>query len=102
MKVAALLSTLFFSGLLACGGETNSPPAQKAASSDTSGLPDSSGLVGRDLFVSWCKASKLSVAVDEMGNVFARRPGKMDGAPIIAGSHLDTQPTGGKFDGVYA
>ena len=57
--------------------------------------------VGRDLFVSWCKASKLSVAVDEMGNVFARRSGKTDGAPIIAGSHLDTQPTGGKFDGVY-
>ena len=57
--------------------------------------------VGRNLFVSWCEEANLNITVDEMGNVFARRPGKIDGAPIIAGSHLDTQPTGGKFDGVY-
>lgn len=57
--------------------------------------------IGRDLFVSWCKDANLDVTVDEMGNIFARRPGKDDRAPVIAGSHLDTQPTGGKFDGVY-
>ena len=56
---------------------------------------------GRALFISWCKAAGCSVAIDEMGNVFARRPGVEDGlAPVVMGSHLDTQPTGGKFDGV--
>ncbi len=56
---------------------------------------------GRDLFVSWCEGAGLAVRVDQMGNIFARRAGRTDGPPIIAGSHLDTQPTGGKFDGVY-
>lgn len=57
---------------------------------------------GRDLFVQWCKDAGCSVGVDEMGNIFARRPGTGDiETPVIAGSHLDTQPTGGKFDGVY-
>jgi beta-ureidopropionase / N-carbamoyl-L-amino-acid hydrolase len=56
---------------------------------------------GRALFISWCKAAGCGVAIDEMGNVFARRPGVEDGlAPVVMGSHLDTQPTGGKFDGV--
>jgi len=58
--------------------------------------------VGRDLFDSWCKAAGCTVRVDEMGNIFARRPGNDDSLPpVIAGSHLDTQPTGGKFDGVF-
>ena len=57
---------------------------------------------GRDLFDSWCKAAGCKVRVDEMGNIFSRRSGSNDTlAPVIAGSHLDTQPTGGKFDGVY-
>ena len=57
---------------------------------------------GRDLFVTWCKAAGCSVTVDRMGNIFARRPGRRgDLAPVVTGSHLDTQPTGGKFDGVY-
>ena len=57
---------------------------------------------GRDLFDSWCKAAGCKVRVDEMGNIFSRRSGSDDTlAPVIAGSHLDTQPTGGKFDGVY-
>ena len=56
---------------------------------------------GRALFISWCEKAGCSVAVDEMGNVFARRPGtENDLSPVMMGSHLDTQPTGGKFDGV--
>ncbi|SED69779.1 N-carbamoyl-L-amino-acid hydrolase [Rhizobiales bacterium GAS191] len=56
---------------------------------------------GRELFTSWCQAAGCSVAVDEMGNMFARRPGTENGLPpVMMGSHLDTQPTGGKFDGV--
>jgi len=57
---------------------------------------------GRDLFVAWAKAAGCTVTVDRMGNIFARRAGKDDSLPpIMTGSHLDTQPTGGKFDGVY-
>jgi N-carbamoyl-L-amino-acid hydrolase len=57
---------------------------------------------GRDLFVGWCKEAGCTVSVDRMGNIFARRPGRRrDLAPVVTGSHLDTQPTGGKFDGVY-
>ena len=56
----------------------------------------------RDLFVSWCEAAGCTVAVDAMGNIFARRPGRDDTlAPVVTGSHLDSQPTGGKFDGAY-
>lgn len=57
---------------------------------------------GRDLFRSWCEAAGCTVRVDPMGNMFARRAGRDDTlAPVGTGSHLDTQPTGGKFDGVY-
>ena len=57
---------------------------------------------GRDLFVAWCRDAGCHVTIDRMGNIFARRPGG-DGeiAPVVAGSHLDTQPHGGKFDGVF-
>ena len=56
----------------------------------------------RDLFASWCKEEGCSITVDDMGNMFARRDGKNNELlPIVAGSHLDTQPHGGKFDGVY-
>jgi N-carbamoyl-L-amino-acid hydrolase len=55
----------------------------------------------RDWFKAATEALGCTVAVDEVGNMFARRPGKMAHlAPIAIGSHLDTQPTGGKFDGV--
>ena len=58
--------------------------------------------LGRDLFANWCREAGCTVSVDEMGNMFARRPGSnTDAPPVITGSHLDTQPTGGKFDGVY-
>ena len=57
---------------------------------------------GRDLFVRWCKEAGCTVTVDAIGNIFARRPGKNnDLPPVMTGSHLDTQPTGGRFDGVY-
>ena len=56
----------------------------------------------RDLFVQWCTEAGCSVSVDAIGNIFARRPGRNpDLAPVMTGSHIDTQPTGGKFDGCY-
>jgi N-carbamoyl-L-amino-acid hydrolase len=56
---------------------------------------------GRDLFKRWCEEAGCTVVVDTMGNMFARRPGTDDSLPpVMMGSHLDTQPTGGKFDGV--
>jgi N-carbamoyl-L-amino-acid hydrolase len=55
----------------------------------------------RDWFVRQCEAAGCTVTIDELGNIFARRPGRDNSLPPIAmGSHLDTQPTGGKFDGV--
>ncbi|MFK7762353.1 MAG: Zn-dependent hydrolase [Roseobacter sp.] len=56
---------------------------------------------GRALFKSWCDAAGLETGVDTMGNMFATRPGTDPNAlPVYMGSHLDTQPTGGKYDGV--
>jgi N-carbamoyl-L-amino-acid hydrolase len=56
---------------------------------------------GRHLFQSWCEQAGLTVAVDSMGTMFAQREGTdPDALPVYVGSHLDTQPTGGKFDGV--
>ncbi len=55
----------------------------------------------RDWFKRACEAVGCTVSIDDCGNMFARRPGKRkDLDPICMGSHLDTQPTGGKFDGV--
>ncbi|WP_131193880.1 Zn-dependent hydrolase [Lichenihabitans psoromatis] len=55
----------------------------------------------RHLFTTWCEAAGLTVSVDQMGNMFARRAGEDQSLPpVLMGSHLDTQPTGGKFDGV--
>ncbi|MBC2381362.1 Zn-dependent hydrolase [Pseudomonas sp. WS 5106] len=57
---------------------------------------------GRDLFVHWCEAAGCSIRVDAMGNIFARRAGRHDHlAPVITGSHGDSQPFGGKYDGIY-
>ncbi len=56
---------------------------------------------GRRLFQNWCEKAGLSMGVDTMGNMFFTRPGEdSDADPVYMGSHLDTQPTGGKFDGV--
>ncbi|MBK6468873.1 MAG: Zn-dependent hydrolase [Rhodobacter sp.] len=63
-------------------------------------LSDADG-EGRHLFAGWCKAAGMTMGVDTMGNMFATRPGTDPAAlPVYMGSHLDTQPTGGKYDGV--
>jgi N-carbamoyl-L-amino-acid hydrolase len=57
---------------------------------------------GRDLVVQWGKEAGLAITVDRIGNVFMRREGANPALPpIVTGSHIDTQPTGGKFDGNY-
>jgi N-carbamoyl-L-amino-acid hydrolase len=59
-------------------------------------------MAGRNLLSRWAEAAGCRVRIDSIGNVFIRRPGLNDTLPVImTGSHLDTQPTGGKFDGVY-
>lgn len=56
---------------------------------------------GRDRFVSWCAERGFSVVHDQIGNLFVRRAGSDPrAAPVVMGSHLDTQPNGGRFDGV--
>ncbi len=56
---------------------------------------------GRDLFCRWMNDAGCAVTVDEIGNIFSRRKGRNDARPpVMVGSHLDTVPTGGKFDGV--
>ncbi|WP_027168663.1 Zn-dependent hydrolase [Mesorhizobium sp. WSM3224] len=56
---------------------------------------------GRHLFKRWCEAAGLEMGLDEMGTMFARREGTDPSLPpVYVGSHLDTQPTGGKYDGV--
>src|SRR5512144_1587762 len=57
---------------------------------------------GRDLVVGWLREAKANVEVDAAGNVFATRRGRDEAAPVVlTGSHVDTQPSGGKFDGNY-
>ena len=56
----------------------------------------------RRLFIGWCEDAGCTVRVDKIGNIFARRAGRDPSLPpVMTGSHLDTQPTGGKFDGAY-
>ncbi len=63
-------------------------------------LTDADG-EGRALFKQWCDDAGCTMGVDTMGNMFARREGTdPDALPVYVGSHLDTQPTGGKYDGV--
>jgi len=55
----------------------------------------------RDRFVEWLKALDLEITVDEMGNIFGRRPGRNNALPpVMSGSHIDSQPNGGRFDGI--
>ena len=57
---------------------------------------------GRDLFVQWAREAGCRIRIVAIGNIFARRAGADDSlAPVMTGSHIDTQPTGGKFDGNY-
>ena len=56
----------------------------------------------RAVLAGWARARGFTVAIDPIGNLFVRRAGRdADAAPVLTGSHLDTQPTGGKFDGIY-
>ena len=55
----------------------------------------------RDLFVKWIEELDLEINIDEMGNIFGRRPGKNNSLPsVMSGSHIDSQPKGGRFDGI--
>lgn len=55
----------------------------------------------RDLFISWLKELDLAITVDAMGNIFGKRPGQNnDLPPVMSGSHIDSQPKGGRFDGI--
>src|SRR5215475_7800371 len=57
---------------------------------------------GRDQFIAWCRQAGCEISFDAAGNIYARRPGRNPLCPAVAtGSHLDTQPHGGKFDGIY-
>ena len=57
---------------------------------------------GRDLVSRWAREAGMTVTIDKIGNGFMRRPGRNNALPpIVTGSHIDTQPTGGKFDGNY-
>ena len=57
---------------------------------------------GRDLVVAWARELGMTVTVDRIGNIFMRRAGRNPKLPpVMTGSHIDTQPTGGKFDGNY-
>ncbi|MFG0643441.1 Zn-dependent hydrolase [Delftia sp. WSY_22] len=57
---------------------------------------------GRDLVTRWAREAGMTVTIDKIGNGFMRRPGRDNSLPpIMTGSHIDTQPTGGKFDGNY-
>ena len=56
----------------------------------------------RHLLVSWARARNFSVSMDTIGNLFVRRPGlESDAPPVMSGSHMDSQPRGGRFDGMY-
>jgi N-carbamoyl-L-amino-acid hydrolase len=57
---------------------------------------------GRDLFVRWAREAGCTITVDRIGNIFARRAGRNNALPaVLTGSHADSQPTGGRFDGIY-
>ena len=71
-----------------------------AGGSNRQALTDADG-EGRSLFRTWCAEAGLTMGVDRMGTMFARREGAdPDALPVCIGSHLDTQPTGGRYDGV--
>jgi N-carbamoyl-L-amino-acid hydrolase len=58
--------------------------------------------LARDLYVRWCRDAGCSIRIDAVGNIFARRPGRNSSrSPVMTGSHLDSQPNGGRFDGAY-
>ena len=71
-----------------------------AGGSNRQTLTDADG-EGRELFRKWCEDAGCTVGIDQLGNMFAERAGsRPDLLPVYVGSHLDTQPTGGRYDGV--
>jgi hypothetical protein len=59
-------------------------------------------ITARALLLSWAAARGYGVSVDDIGNLFLRRAGsEPDAAPVMTGSHMDSQPKGGRFDGIY-
>ena len=71
-----------------------------AGGNNRQALTDADG-EARHLFQQWCEDAGLTMSLDQMGNMFGRREGTdPDALPIMVGSHLDTQPTGGRYDGV--
>ncbi len=75
--------------------------ATAAGGSNRQALSDDDA-AGRALFTEWATGVGCTLATDAVGNLFARREGTdQDALPVVLGSHLDTQPTGGRFDGVY-
>jgi len=59
-------------------------------------------IAARRLLIGWARARGFTIAQDGIGNLFVRRPGRdPDAAPVVTGSHLDSQPRGGRFDGAY-
>ena len=84
-----------WSDLMACGAIAALPHGGVDRMSLTDGDRDVRGLFGY-----WCQEAGLALTVDAMGNMFARREGSEPGlAPVLLGSHLDSQSPGGKFDG---
>ena len=59
-------------------------------------------IAARKLLISWAAARRYEISIDGIGNLFVRRPGSEPGlAPVMTGSHMDSQPMGGRFDGIY-
>src|SRR6516165_5509852 len=55
----------------------------------------------RNQLAAWAKARGFAVSTDPIGNLFVRREGTDDAPPVLSGSHMDSQPTGGRFDGMF-
>jgi hypothetical protein len=81
------------------GDRTNSDSKPTETGMDRLALNDNDAKVRR-WFVAELKKLGCNVIIDEMGNIFGIRPGKNVGPPTAIGSHLDTQPTGGRYDGI--
>lgn len=80
--------------------QTDYPRASTETGMARLSLDDSDKQV-RDWFITYAKSLGLKTSIDQMGNLFAIRPGKNnDLPPVMMGSHLDTQPTGGRYDGI--
>ena len=94
-----MISSIFQTEIsFACYSRSPSGPYETGMS--RLALSDSDNVV-RDWFVDTMRSLNCSTTIDAMGNIFAIRPGRNnDAPPVYAGSHLDTQPSGGRYDGI--